>query len=134
MAAVAPIRLADYTPWPFALKEIELDVDLRSDHALVTNTMRLEPLVEGQPLELRGVELQLEHLTVDGQLLPAEAWRQLDDGRAAAKRVDRVAGRDAVLDHLDPPRARRDRDAQAPLTRAPADGRAETRPTRFAIT
>ena len=80
MAAVAPIRLADYTPWPFALKEIELDVDLRSDHALVTNTMRLEPLVEGQPLELRGVELQLEHLTVDGQLLPAEAWRQLDDG------------------------------------------------------
>ena len=44
MAAVAPIRLADYTPWPFALKEIELDVDLRSDHALVTNTMRLEPL------------------------------------------------------------------------------------------
>ena len=80
MAAVAPIRLADYTPWPFALKEIELDVDLRSDHALVTNTMRLEPLVEEHPLELRGVELQLEHLTVNGEVLPAEAWRQLDDG------------------------------------------------------
>ena len=47
MAAAAPIRLVDYTPWPFALPDIHLNVDVRSDHVLVTSRLLLEPQQAG---------------------------------------------------------------------------------------
>ena len=44
MAAVAPVRLADYTPWPFGLEQIALDVVIHADHVLVTSRLQLTPL------------------------------------------------------------------------------------------
>ena len=59
MAAVAPIRLADYTPWAFTLPAIELDVDIQSDHVVIRSRLQLKPLAGGAPLVLRGVDLTI---------------------------------------------------------------------------
>ncbi|AII42919.1 hypothetical protein KR100_06005 [Synechococcus sp. KORDI-100] len=79
MDVAAPIRLVDYTPWPFALPEIHLDVDLRSDHVLVTSRLLLEPLQAGAPLELHGMELLIESIAIDGEALESQCWQQTDD-------------------------------------------------------
>ncbi len=79
MVAVEPIRLADYTPWPFALPEIALEVDLRDDHVVVTSRLSLEPLSTNVPLILRGVELTLDGLAIDGEPLDPSTWSQEDD-------------------------------------------------------
>ena len=79
MAAVAPVRLADYNPWPFGLEQIALDVVIHADHVLVTSRLQLTPLQSGVPLVLHGVDLTLEHLAIDGSVPSAQAW-QLQDG------------------------------------------------------
>ena len=79
MAAAAPVRLADYTPWPFALPDIHLNVDVRADHVLITSRLQLEPQRPGSPLVLRGVELEIESIAIDEQALPDGAWTQADD-------------------------------------------------------
>ena len=79
MAAAAPIRLVDYTPWPFALPDVHLEVDIRSDHVLVTSRLLLEPQQVGAPLELRGVELLIESIAIDGEALESQFWQQTDD-------------------------------------------------------
>ena len=65
MAAVAPIRLADYTPWAFSLPAIELDVDVQSNHVVVSSRLELKPQVAGDPLLLRGLDLTNESLAID---------------------------------------------------------------------
>jgi hypothetical protein len=47
MAAVAPIRLADYTPWAFNLPAIELNVDVQSNHVVVSSRLELKPQSSG---------------------------------------------------------------------------------------
>ena len=78
MAAAPPVRLADYTPWPFGLDQIALDVVIL-DPVLVTSRMQLTPLQSGAPLVLRGVDLILEHLAIDDCVPPAEVWQLQDD-------------------------------------------------------
>ena len=99
MAAAAPVRLADYTPWPFGLDQIALDVVIHSDHVLVTSRMQLTPLQSGEPLVLRGIDLSLEHLAIDGCVPPAEAW-QLQDGsltlQSPPDQISRSRSRHAV--------------------------------------
>jgi aminopeptidase N len=67
------IHLKDYRPPPFLVERIELDVDLREDHALVRSTLavRRNPLSadKGAALALDGEELKLESLKLDGVAL-----------------------------------------------------------------
>ncbi|MFL0774259.1 MAG: hypothetical protein AB8A39_05800, partial [Prochlorococcus sp.] len=44
MAAAAPIRLTDYTPYPFRVPSISLDVVVEDDHARVISRLQVEPL------------------------------------------------------------------------------------------
>ena len=74
MAAVAPIRLADYTPWAFSLPAIELDVDIQSDHVVVRSRLQLKPQAGGAPLVLRGVDLTIESLAIDEVALEPPEW------------------------------------------------------------
>ena len=80
MNAPAPqtIYLRDYAPPPFLIDTIELDIDLRSDHALVTATLKLmrNPAAAGEPgpLVLDGDGLQLVSVTLDGETLAATAF------------------------------------------------------------
>jgi len=65
--------LSDYTPPPFLVETVDLDVDIRSDHALVRATLRVRRNPEGpagdRPLVLDGDELELLSVAIDGQPL-----------------------------------------------------------------
>jgi len=67
------IYLKDYTPPAFLVEHVELDVDIRADHALVAAKLRVrrnpkaaDPIA---PLALDGEELELISVSIDGTLL-----------------------------------------------------------------
>ena len=78
MAAAAPVRLADYTAWAFQLPTIQLEVDVQDSFVLVKTRMDLVPQGGRQPLRLRGVELELLHLAVNGRELQPSEFRHAD--------------------------------------------------------
>jgi aminopeptidase N len=59
------IHLKDYTPPAFRVETIELDVDIRDDHALVTAQLKLRRNSQG-PLALDGDELELVSVRLNG--------------------------------------------------------------------
>ena len=60
------IHLKDYTPPAFSVDTVELDVDIREDHALVRATLQIRRNAPG-PLVLDGDELELLSITLDGK-------------------------------------------------------------------
>ena len=60
------IYLKDYTPPAFRVETIELDVDIRDDHALVSAKLELKRNAPG-PLVLDGDELSLVSVSLDGK-------------------------------------------------------------------
>ena len=74
MVAAGPVRLADYKPWPFDLPTVDLDVQIQSDHVVVTSHLSLEPRQAGSPLVLQGVDLELLSIAIDGAALSASEW------------------------------------------------------------
>ena len=76
---MATVRLADYRPAPCLIPEIALTVQLFADHTLVEAALDLSPnpaATAGEPLELRAEAMELLELSLDGEPLPPEAWRQ----------------------------------------------------------
>ena len=71
------IHLKDYTPPPFLVERVELDVDIRADDAIVTATLsvRRNPASRAKdaPLVLDGDELELVSLSLDGKDFPHQA-------------------------------------------------------------
>ena len=61
------IYLRDYSPPAFRVPHLELDVDIREDHALVRAKLRVERNAGTGPLVLDGDELALESVAVDGK-------------------------------------------------------------------
>src|SRR6267143_1828788 len=61
------IYLKDYTPPPFRVDEVDLDVDIRDDHALVRARLAIRRNAGNGPLVLDGDELQLVSLSLDGR-------------------------------------------------------------------
>ena len=78
MVSTAPIRLADYRPWPFVLSTIRLDVDIRPNDVLVTSRLELEPQEAAQTLQLWGVELEICSIRLDGHELANDAYSYVD--------------------------------------------------------
>jgi aminopeptidase N len=72
------VRRADYRPAPYLVPRTDLTVQLFSDHALVESTLELtpNPMATGDAasLPLKGVDLQLLALLLDGEALPPEAY------------------------------------------------------------
>jgi len=72
------IHLRDYTPPPFLIEQVDLDVDLRDDHAQVRAILELarnpEAADASAPLELDGDELELVSIALDGRPLEAAAY------------------------------------------------------------
>src|ERR671931_172480 len=60
------IYLKDYTPPPHRVDEVDLDVDIRDDHALVRARLAVRRNAGSGPLVLDGEELQLVSVSVDG--------------------------------------------------------------------
>lgn len=69
--------LKDYQPPVFAVKTLDLQVDLYADHALVTSQMHLHREHEG-PLFLHGDALELVSIAADGQPLAEGSWRIIE--------------------------------------------------------
>jgi aminopeptidase N len=61
------IHLKDYTPPAFLISHVELDVDIRDDHALVRARLQVKRNAGAGPLVLDGDELQLVSVAVDGR-------------------------------------------------------------------
>ncbi len=61
------IYLKDYTPPAFFITHVELDVDIREDHAIVKATLKVRRNAGSGPLELDGDELELQSVTLDGK-------------------------------------------------------------------
>src|SRR3954471_10315179 len=59
------IHLKDYTPPPFSVETVDLDVDIKEDHALVRARLLVKRNAPGH-LVLDGDELELLSVTVDG--------------------------------------------------------------------
>ncbi len=77
----APVHLKDYTPPPFLVNAVHLDIDIRADGARVTATLNCErnPAVAGDhPLVLDGEELETLSVSLDGTLLSAEDYSLSD--------------------------------------------------------
>jgi len=62
------IHLKDYAPPPFSVETVELDVDIREDHALVRAKLHIRRNSSG-PLVLNGDELELVSVSVNGTAL-----------------------------------------------------------------
>jgi len=60
------IHLKDYTPPAFSVESVELDVDIRGDHALVRARLQVRRNAPG-PLLLDGDELELLSVLLDGK-------------------------------------------------------------------
>ena len=79
----ATTYLKDYTPPAFLISSVDLDVDLRDDHALVKArlaVMRNAAADGGAPLELDGDEIELVSVSVGGKALERKDYR-LDSAR-----------------------------------------------------
>src|SRR3990167_6261771 len=61
------IHLKDYTPPAFLISDVELDVDIRDDHALVRAKLNVKRNAGDGPLVLDGDELELVSVKLDGK-------------------------------------------------------------------
>jgi aminopeptidase N len=61
------IHLKDYAPPPFRVDDVELDVDIRDDHALVKAKLAVRRNGGSGPLVLDGDEVELLSVSVDGE-------------------------------------------------------------------
>src|SRR5262245_16870982 len=69
------IHLKDYAPPPFKVDSIDLDVDIREDHALVRGRLEIRRNQSGSssaPLVLDGDELELVAVTLNGKAVAHE--------------------------------------------------------------
>tara|TARA_B100000614_G_scaffold180038_1_gene160962 strand:+ start:170 stop:2836 length:2667 start_codon:yes stop_codon:yes gene_type:complete len=104
-AGVAPPkRLSDYRPFPFAIPRVELNVVvLRPDSVQVTAELHLEPsdCETAVPLVLRGVDLELVSIALDGKPLDTSAY-QLNDEELVISEPPTKPFTLTTVSHLDP--------------------------------
>src|SRR5918999_1513373 len=69
------IHLKDYSPPAFRVDTVDLDVDIRDDHALVRSKLEIRRNSSG-PLVLDGDELELVSVTLDGKPVKHEVGEE----------------------------------------------------------
>ncbi|GAB5455690.1 MAG: aminopeptidase N [Henriciella sp.] len=67
------IKLADYTPYPFAIDQVEMAFDLEPSATKVRTTMRVRRLSAGD-LVLNGLKMVLNEIALDGAALADDAY------------------------------------------------------------
>ncbi|MFH1044429.1 MAG: aminopeptidase N, partial [Pseudomonadota bacterium] len=87
------IYLKDYTPPAFLISTVDLDVDIRDDHALVRSTLALARNPKAAdahaPLVLDGEEIELESVALDGRALAPEEYVLGEESLCIAKVPER---------------------------------------------
>ena len=74
MVSAIPVRLSDYRPWLFVMPKIRLDVEISPSDVFVTSRLELEPRLGAESLQLRGVDLEICSLKLDGEDLASDAY------------------------------------------------------------
>src|SRR5206468_4437952 len=69
------IHLKDYTPPPFRVETVHLDVDIQADHAIVRATLAIKRSAPGD-LVLDGDEVELVSVAVDGRSARHEVTKE----------------------------------------------------------
>ena len=68
-------KLNEYKPYPFAIKEIYLDISIQSKYVEVSTLMKITPKSEiKSPLLLKGVDLELQDIFLDGSKIDEEHY------------------------------------------------------------
>ena len=71
-----PVKLSDYSLYPFKIPSIELDFCIQEEEVIVTSKMQIEPLFNSiQPLVLNGVDLKLLEVRIEGISLEKEKYK-----------------------------------------------------------
>ena len=80
-AQPAMVRLEDYRPYPFAIPEVDLRIELDPASTRVTARMTVRRRTPGgrEPLVLAGRELALEAVRLDGVDLPPDRYSLTDE-------------------------------------------------------
>ena len=78
MVAAIPVLLSDYRPWLFGMPKIRLDVEISPSDVFVTSRLELEPRLGAESLQLRGVDLEICSLKLDGEDLASDAYSYVD--------------------------------------------------------
>ena len=69
------VNLEDYKPYPFEIPSIELNFEINSENVVVLSMMKVKPLSEEtEPLLLKGSELDLVGIRVNGRELPESEY------------------------------------------------------------
>ncbi|MEJ8573087.1 aminopeptidase N [Microbaculum marinum] len=86
------IRLEDYTPPPYLVDRVDLDVRLEPDDARVASRLHARPNPDGGRGEffLDGEDIELVSLELDGVPLPRSDYRLDDDGLTITSPPDRA--------------------------------------------
>ena len=94
------IRLADYQPASFAIRNVELEFELFSDKTLVTSTLTIERTrADHSALVLDGQELTLLSVELDGLILDASDYQLTPDQLIIASPPDHFTLRTVVEIH-----------------------------------
>ncbi len=72
------IKLDDYTPYPFAIEQVEMAFDLAPSATRVQTVMQVKRLSEGD-LVLDGIGLTLNQIKLDGEVLAETAYEVTDE-------------------------------------------------------
>ena len=68
------IHLKDYAPPPFTVDTVDLDVDIRADHALVRAKLNIRRNAGQGPLVLDGDEIELVSVSIDNRTLRSDEF------------------------------------------------------------
>jgi aminopeptidase N len=72
------IKLADYTPYPFAIDQVDMAFDLEPSATKVTSVMQVRRLAAGD-MVLDGVKLALDSIHIDGKAVPNDMLKLTED-------------------------------------------------------
>ncbi len=72
------IKLADYSPFPFAIDQVEMIFDLEPSATKVRSTLKVRRLSEGA-FVLDGVQLKLDAIAIDGAALSDDAYELTEE-------------------------------------------------------
>ncbi len=78
MVSAIPVRLSDYRPWLFVMPKIRMDVEIRPSDVFVTSRLEIEPRLGAENLQLRGVDLEICSIKLDGEDLASDAYSYVD--------------------------------------------------------
>ena len=102
MSYLELVKLSEYKKYGFDIPFIDLDFVVQDDHVIVTNTMTILPSFKSnQPLTLKGDNIQLISISINGEFLSEEEYL-IDQGQLNINYESNNAFKLKISNKLDP--------------------------------